>query len=192
MSNAQRCHCVVKWVSVKWAVAPLSPWHPSDFGESEHICYSREPDLREVLNQATRNSMAAGIPVQPVAPLTPLPQEVPKFKSIRDLDRQCQWQYDQTVTKQQPSPLEDEQRKRAKTPPQPDPEDPPSRECLCQSAAGGNRAKEPECGCSQTRKSEEQKETDRCMKPDTPINVYTWFCLNTAKSKFSLVSPVAD
>ena len=30
------------------------------------------------------------------------------------------------------------------------------------------------------------------IKPDTPINVYTWFCLNTAKSKFSLVSPVAD
>ena len=30
------------------------------------------------------------------------------------------------------------------------------------------------------------------IKPDMPINVYTWFCLNTAKSKFSLVSPVAD
>ena len=30
------------------------------------------------------------------------------------------------------------------------------------------------------------------IKPDTPINVYTQFCLNTAKSKFSLVSPVAD
>ena len=29
-----------------------------------------------------------------------------------------------------------------------------------------------------------------CIKPDTPINVYTWFCLNTAKAKFSLVSPV--
>ena len=29
------------------------------------------------------------------------------------------------------------------------------------------------------------------IKPDTPINVYTGFCLNTAKSKFSLVSPVA-
>ena len=30
------------------------------------------------------------------------------------------------------------------------------------------------------------------IKPDTHINVYTRFCLNTAKSKFSLVSPVAD
>ena len=30
------------------------------------------------------------------------------------------------------------------------------------------------------------------IKPDMPINVYTQFCLNTAKSKFSLVSLVAD
>ena len=30
------------------------------------------------------------------------------------------------------------------------------------------------------------------IKPDMPINVYEWFCLSTAKSKFSLVSPVAD
>ena len=29
------------------------------------------------------------------------------------------------------------------------------------------------------------------IKPDTPINVYTRFCLSTAKSKFFLVSPVA-
>ena len=27
------------------------------------------------------------------------------------------------------------------------------------------------------------------IKPDTPINVYAQFCLNTAKSKFSLVHP---
>ena len=30
------------------------------------------------------------------------------------------------------------------------------------------------------------------IKPDTSINIYTQFCLNTAKSKFSLVSPFAD
>ena len=30
------------------------------------------------------------------------------------------------------------------------------------------------------------------IKPDTPINVYARFCLSTAKSKISLVSPVAD
>ena len=37
-----------------------------------------------------------------------------------------------------------------------------------------------------------QEKYDQSIKPDTPINVYTRFCLNTAKSKFSLVSPVAD
>ena len=30
------------------------------------------------------------------------------------------------------------------------------------------------------------------IKPDEPINVYARFCLFTAKSKFSLISPVAD
>ena len=38
----------------------------------------------------------------------------------------------------------------------------------------------------------EAKGMQQSIKPDTPINVYTRFCLNTAKSKFSLVSPVAD
>ena len=42
------------------------------------------------------------------------------------------------------------------------------------------------------KKSHGYYKINNCMKPDTPINVYTWFCLNTAKSKFSLVSPVAD
>ena len=31
-----------------------------------------------------------------------------------------------------------------------------------------------------------------CIKPDMPINVYAQFCLFIAKSKFFLVSPVAD
>ena len=30
------------------------------------------------------------------------------------------------------------------------------------------------------------------IKPDTTINIYAWFCLSTAKSEFSLISPVAD
>ena len=34
--------------------------------------------------------------------------------------------------------------------------------------------------------------TNGGIKPDMPLTVYTRFCLNTAKSKFSLVSPVAD
>ena len=43
------------------------------------------------------------------------------FTSVRDLDHQCQQRHDQTMTKHQSSPLGGEQRKRAKTPPQPDP-----------------------------------------------------------------------
>ena len=30
------------------------------------------------------------------------------------------------------------------------------------------------------------------IKPDTPIDIYVWFCLSTATSNFSLMSPVAD
>ena len=37
-----------------------------------------------------------------------------------------------------------------------------------------------------------KNEVSMSIKPDTPINIYARFCLNTAKSKFSLVSPVAD
>ena len=90
--------------------SPLPSWHVDDFGESQCICYSHEPDLREVLNQATQNRVAANIPVQPVTPLTPLPQEVPVFASVRDLDRQHQCQFNQTVAKWEPCPLEEDQR----------------------------------------------------------------------------------
>ena len=78
----------VEWVEVQKARAPLPLWHLGDFGESERICYSCEPDLREVLNQATQNRAAANILVKSVTPLIPPPQEVPIFTSIRDLDRQ--------------------------------------------------------------------------------------------------------
>ena len=44
---------MVEWVEVKKARALLPPWCSGDFGESEHICYGREPHLSEVLNQAT-------------------------------------------------------------------------------------------------------------------------------------------
>ena len=90
---------VVNWVAVEQTLAPLPPWHPSDFGESELVCYSHEPDLREVLNKNARKRMVANIPVQLVAPLTPPPQEVPVFKSVRDLDQQHQRQFDQTIAK---------------------------------------------------------------------------------------------
>ena len=43
--------------------------------------------------------------------------------SVRDWDCQCQQRFDQTVAKQQSSPLDEEQCKRARTPPQVDPKD---------------------------------------------------------------------
>ena len=45
------------------------------------------------------------------------------FASVRDLDHQYQLRHDQTLAKRHPSPLEVEQRKRAKMYPQPDPHD---------------------------------------------------------------------
>ena len=72
-----------------------------------------------MLNQAEEAKACPRAPEQPVAP-TPLP-----FTSVRDLDCQCQQHHDQTLAKCQSSPLGGEQRKRAKTPPQPDPYDAP-------------------------------------------------------------------
>ena len=95
---------------------------------------------------------------EPVTPLTPPPQEVPVFESVRDLDRQCQWQFNQTVAKQQSSSLEDEQRKRAKTPLQPDPEDAPSGKHLQMPAVREGETEGSKHGHSQARKSEEQRE----------------------------------
>ena len=120
---------VVEWKVARLAAAPLPSWHPSGFSRAECICFEREPDLRQVLNEARQNRMVANIPIQPVAPLVPLPQEVPAFGWVRDLDQQHQWCYHQTIANQQTSPLEDDQCKRAKTPPQPDLEDAPSWEC---------------------------------------------------------------
>ena len=70
-----------------------------------------------MLDQARAARVAGQVPVQLVAPM-----QLP-FMSMRDLDHQRQLHHDQTVTKRQPSLLEAEQRKRAKTPPQPDPHD---------------------------------------------------------------------
>ena len=106
--------------------APVPSWHLRYFGKAEQACYEKEPDLREVLNQDRQGRMVANIPIQPVTPLMLPHQDVPVFQSVRDLDRQCQRHFNQTVTKHQPYPLEDEDRKRAKTPPQPDLEDTPS------------------------------------------------------------------
>ena len=45
---------VVEWKAARQATAPLPSWHPSNFGKVEHVCYNREPDLREVLNKPGR------------------------------------------------------------------------------------------------------------------------------------------
>ena len=45
--------------------------------------------------------------------------------SVRDWDRQCQQRFDQTMAKWQSSPLDEEQHKQARTPPQADPKDAP-------------------------------------------------------------------
>ena len=95
------------------------PWGPSDFGRSEQSHFNKLPDLRELLNQAEEAMALQRAPKQSVAP-TPLP-----FASVRDLDRQHQECHDQMLAKRQSSPLGGEQRKTAKTPPQPDPYDAP-------------------------------------------------------------------
>ena len=94
-------------------------WHPPNFGQVERSCYEKEPDLCEILNQARQTRAVANVPVQLVA-LIPLP-----VASVRDWDHQHQQHFDQMVAKQQSSPLDEEQCKRARTPPQTDPKDAP-------------------------------------------------------------------
>ena len=110
---------VVQWRAAHQGATCTPPWWPSDFGRSEQSHFNKLPDLRELLNQAEEAKACQRVPEQSVAP-TPLP-----FASVRDLDHQCQQRHDQTLAKRQSSPLGGEQRKRAKTPPQPDPYDAP-------------------------------------------------------------------
>ena len=106
---------VMQWWAAHQSVTCAPPWGPSDFGRPEQSHFNKLPDLRELLNQAKEARACKWVPVQSVAP-TPLP-----FASVRDLDRQRQQRHDQTMAKRQSSPLDGEQQKRAKTPPQPDP-----------------------------------------------------------------------
>ena len=110
---------VMQWWAARQSAACALPWWPSDFGQPEQSHFNKLPDLRELLNQAKEARARKGVPIQSVAP-TLLP-----FTSVRDLDRQHQQRHDQTMAKRQFSPLDGEQRKRAKTPPQPDPYDAP-------------------------------------------------------------------
>ena len=106
---------VMQWRAARQSAACAPPWWPSDFGRPEQSHFNKLPDLRELLNQAKEARAHKRLPVQSVAPM-PLP-----FASVRDLDRQHQQCHDQTMAKCQSSPLDGEQRKRAKTPLQPDP-----------------------------------------------------------------------
>ena len=144
---------LAEWV-VQWWTAPQSatctpPWQPSDFGRPEQSHFNKLPDLRELLNQAEEVRACKQVPVQSVA-LMLLP-----FDSVRDLDRQCQQHHDQMMAKHQSSMLDGEQRKRAKTLPQPDPYNAPD--------VGHGRAEQNQTrdhGHSRTR-VEHQLELDR-------------------------------
>ena len=109
----------VQWQAAHQGAACTPLWRPFDFGRPEQSHFNKLPDLRELLNQAEEARARKRVPIQSVAP-TPLP-----FASVRDLDRQCQQRHDQTMAKHQSSPLDGEQQKRAKMPPQPDPYDAP-------------------------------------------------------------------
>ena len=84
---------IVEWQAARRGAASVPAWHSSDFGQLERCCYDKEPDLRELLNQARQARMAGNIPVQSVAPML-LP-----LVTVRDLDHQCQQCFDQTVGK---------------------------------------------------------------------------------------------
>ena len=90
---------VVEWQMAQRAATSTPAWWPPNFGETERACYEKEPDLREVLNQAKQARVAANIPIQPVAPMSLLPSDIPVFASVRDLDCQRQQRFDQMVAK---------------------------------------------------------------------------------------------
>ena len=110
---------VMQWRAAHQSTACAPPWRPSDFSRSEQSHFDKLPDLRELLNQAEEARARKRVPIQSVAP-TLLP-----FASVRDLDHQHQQHYDQRMAKRQSSPLDGEQRKRAKMPLQPNPYDAP-------------------------------------------------------------------
>ena len=95
--------CIIEWQAARWGATPLLGWHLPNFGQVECSCYEKELDLHEILNQARQARAAGNVLVQSVAPM-PLP-----LASVRDWDHQCQQRFDQTVAKQQSSPLDEEQ-----------------------------------------------------------------------------------
>ena len=115
--------CVLQWWAAHQSIACAPPWRPSDFGQPKQSHFNKLPDLREFLNQAEEARARKWVPLQSVAP-TPLP-----FTSVRDLDHQRQQCHNQMMANHQSSLLDGEQRKRAKTPLQPDPYGAPDVGC---------------------------------------------------------------
>ena len=144
---------VMQWQAAHQSTACAPPWRPSDFGLSEQSHFNKLPDLRELLNQAEEARAHKWVPVQSVA-LMPLP-----FTSVRDLDRQHQQCHDQTMAKRQSSPLDGEQRKRAKMLPQPNPYDASD---VGRSWAEQNQSWD--CGRSRTREDRQSELDQACSK----------------------------
>ena len=138
---------VVQWQAAHQGAACAPPWRPSDFGWPEQFHFNKLPGLRELLNQAKEAKACQWASGQSVA-LTPLP-----FASVRD--RQRQQRHDQMMARCQSSPLGGEQRKRAKTPPQPDPYNAPDVGCGREEQNWGR-----DCVHSRTR-VDRQSELDR-------------------------------
>ena len=75
---------IIEWQATRRGATPLPGWRPPNFGQVEHSCYEKEPDLCEILNQARHARAVGNVPVQSVA-LMPLP-----VASVRDWDCQRQ------------------------------------------------------------------------------------------------------
>ena len=135
----------MQWQAAQRDTASVLLWHQPDFGQEQRLLSDKLPDLCKAINQAREARAATQVPVQSVAPM-----QLP-FMSVRDLDHQRQLRHDQTLAKRHPSPLEMEQRKRTKMPPQPDPHN----------ALNGGCTQTTERGHSRVRGKDRQKELNR-------------------------------
>ena len=142
----------MQWQAAQRDTASIPPWWPSDFGQRERPPCNKLPDLHEMLDQAKGARAAGQVPVQSVVPM-----QLP-FTSVRDLDCQRQQRHDQTLAKWQPSPLEGEQCKQAKMPPQPDPHDALDGGCTQIEERRGR-----DSGRSRVRGEDRQQELDRAQ-----------------------------
>ena len=153
----------MQWRAARQSAACAPPWRPSDFGQPEQSHFNKLPDLWELLNQAKEAKAHQRVPIQSVAP-TLLP-----FASIRDLDCQRQQHHDQTMAKHQSSPLDREQRKRAKTPLQPDSYDAPG---VGHGQAVQNQSRDR--GRSKTRVDRQSELDQTCSKSRKRSKSHRW------------------